>query len=70
MANELINNPYVAKEHSELGKTVGFCLQLTKSLNATGSLVILDSGFCVVKAILEMKRKGVFSAALIKKRRY
>lgn len=51
-----------AKEHSELGKTVSLCLRLTKSLNATGSLVILDSGFCVVKAILEMKRNGVFSA--------
>ena len=30
----------------------------------------MDSGFCVVKAILEMKKNSVFSLALIKKQRY
>ena len=31
---------------------------------------MLDSGFCVLKGIAELKKKGVFAAALIKKRRY
>ena len=31
---------------------------------------MLDSGFCVLKAIVELKKKGVFAASLIKKRRY
>jgi hypothetical protein len=33
-------------------------------------VVILDSGFCVLKAIIELKKKGVYASALIKKRRY
>ena len=31
---------------------------------------MLDSGFCVLKALVELKKKGVFAHALIKKRRY
>ena len=31
---------------------------------------MLDSGFCVLKAIVELNKKGLFAAALIKKRRY
>ncbi len=31
---------------------------------------MLDSGFCVLKTIIELKRKGVFVCALIKKQRY
>ena len=45
-------------------------LCLTRSLWGTGKIVVLDSGFCVLKSIIELKKKGVFSAALIKKRRY
>jgi len=30
----------------------------------------LDSGFCVLKAIIELKRNGLFGCALVKKRRY
>lgn len=59
-----------AKEFEEKGKTVGLCLRLTKSIHGTGSLVVMDSGFCVVKAITELKRVSVFSSAMIKKRRY
>jgi len=33
-------------------------------------VVILDSGFCVLRAIIELKKRGVFASALIKKRRY
>ena len=53
-----------------MGKTEGLLLRLTKSIWNSGRTVILDSGFYVVKGILELKKKGVFSGALIKKRRY
>ena len=56
-----------AKEYSEKGKTVGLCLRFTKSLYDTDSLVVMDSGFCVLKAIIELRKTGIFSSALIKK---
>jgi hypothetical protein len=43
----------------EKGKTVGLLLRLTRSIWNTGRLVILDSGFCVLKGIIELKKKGV-----------
>ena len=30
----------------------------------------MDSGFCVTNVLVELQKKGVFGAALIKKRRY
>ena len=53
--------------HSDKGKTVGLLLRLTKPLWYTSKTVILDSGFCVLKGIVEMRKLGVFGAALIKK---
>ena len=32
--------------------------------------MILDSGFCVLQALIELKKKGVYASALVKKRRY
>ena len=32
-------------------------------------IVILDSGFCVLRAIIELKKRGVYVSALIKKRK-
>jgi hypothetical protein len=58
------------KEFDDMGKTVGFLFCCRKPLCYTGKVVILDSGFCVVKGIVELKKKGVYSAALVKKRRY
>jgi hypothetical protein len=52
------------------GKTVGLLLRLTRPIWNSGKVVILDSGFCVLKAIIELKKKGVFASALIKKRRF
>ena len=57
-------------EFEEKGKTVGLLLRLTRSFWHTGRLVVLDSGFCVLKGISELFRKGVFASSLIKKRRY
>lgn len=57
-------------EFDALGKTVGLLLRLTKALWGTGKCLILDSGFCVLKGMAELKKRGVFAAAQIKKRRY
>lgn len=57
-------------EHYEKGKTVSKLIRLTKSLQGRGSIVVLDSGFCVLKGIIELKKLGIYAAALIKKRRY
>ena len=52
------------------GKTVGLLLRLCKPLYATGCVVVLDSGFCVLRGLTELLKKGVFASAVIKKRRY
>lgn len=33
-------------------------------------LIVLDSGFCVLQGLLELRKRGVFSSAVIKKRGY
>ena len=50
--------------------TTGLLLRLTKALHYIGKVVVLDSGFCVLEAIIALKKIGVFTAAVIKKRRY
>ena len=45
-------------------------LRLCEPMFHTGNVVILDSGFCVLKAIALLKKRGVYASALIKKRRY
>lgn len=52
------------------GKTVGLLLRLTKQIWNLGKVVVLDSGFCVARALTQLSKKGVFATALIKKRRY
>ena len=42
-------------------------LQMLAPIFHKGYVVILDSGFCFLKAIIELKKKGVFASALIKK---
>jgi Transposase IS4 len=58
------------KQFDNLGKTVGLLLRLTRSIWGTAKVVVLDSGFCVLQALVELKKRGVYAAALIKKRRY
>ena len=38
------------------GKTVGLMLRMCQSIFSTGKLVVLDSGFCVLKGIIELKK--------------
>ena len=51
-------------------KMVGLMLTLMSVQWSTGMSVIMDSGFCVLKGPLEMRKRGVYGSALIKKRRY
>ena len=53
---------------TEHGRTGGLLLCLTRSLVGRGCVVILDSGFCVLKALVALKKVGIFASALIKKR--
>ena len=53
-----------------MGKTVGTLLRLMKSQFGTGKTVVLDSGFCVLQGLVELKKNGIYAHALIKKRRY
>ena len=53
-----------------IGKTVSRLLRMLMSYFGTGRYIILDSGFCFLKAIIELKRYGLFGCALAKKRRY
>ena len=52
------------------GKTVGLLLRLCKNIYASGKIVILDSGFSVLAALVELKKMGVYASAVAKKRRY
>ena len=58
------------KDYDELGATVGMLLHLTKPVHGCGKVMVLDSGFCVLKALVELQKKGVFAHMFIKKRRY
>ena len=58
------------KDCEENGKICGTLLQLTRPVHGSGKVFVLDSGFCVFQAIVELKKRGVFTHALIKKRRY
>lgn len=57
-------------EYSEKGKTASLLLRLSKSIHHTSRYVVLDSGFCVLQALIDLRQVGVFAGALIKKRRY
>jgi hypothetical protein len=52
------------------GATCGLLLRMLEPIFSKGHVVILDSGFCVLKGIVELKKHGVYASALIKKRRY
>ena len=41
-------------------------LRVLEPIFTRGNVVILDSGFCVLKGIVELKKRGVYASALIK----
>jgi hypothetical protein len=62
--------PQVAREFNGNGKTGGLLMRILRPYFYTGRYVVLDSGFCVLKAICDLQKVGVYSCALIKKRKY
>ena len=59
-----------AENFSEHGKTAGLLLRLTESIHHSGRVVIMDSSFCVLLALVKLASFGVYSSAVIKKHRY
>ena len=49
---------------------MSFCNRLTILQFQTEKVFVLDSGFCVLDALVQLKQCGVFADALIKKRCY
>ena len=58
------------KNFHSFGKTAGLMLRMCETLFGQLKVVVLDSGFCVLQGIIELRKRGVFAAAVIKKRRY
>ena len=58
-------------EFEDLGENnVGLLLCMMKSYFSTGRYVILDYSFCVLEGLIQLRKKGVFACAVLKKRRY
>ena len=53
-----------------VGKTGDLLLRMLRPIFGTAKVVILDSGFCVLKALIELRKNGVYASAVVKKRRY
>ena len=64
-----IERPKDANE-VKYGKTTALVLRLCQPIYNSGRVVILDSGFCVLKAIIQLRKVGVYASAVIKKRCY
>ena len=60
----------IIPKYNNQGKTVGLLLRVLEPIFTRGNVVILDSGFCVLKGIVELKKRVVYASALIEKRKY
>ena len=58
------------QHYDNFGSTVGLLLRMLPPVYHKGFVVILDSGFCVLKGIIKLRKKGVLASALIKKEHY
>ena len=59
-----------ALDFEDLGsKTVLLLLRMMMSYFYTGRYILLDSGFCVLKGLIQLRKKGIFAYAVITKRR-
>ena len=58
------------KKYKELGLTVGLILWMCKTLYGTCKVIVMESDFCVSRGIVELERKGVYGASMIKKKHY
>ena len=64
---ELVEGEDAPHAVEDPGNTVGLLLQILEPIFASGSVVVWDSGFCVLKGIIELKKRGLYASALIKK---
>ena len=62
--------PQVAERYSELGKTTGLLMRMLQSYFTSGWCVVLDSNFCVLMALVQLKKVGMLACTVIKKRWY
>jgi hypothetical protein len=62
--------PQINKQFEQHGKTAGLLPCMLQSYFHTARYIVLDSGFCALKGIIELRKNGLFGCALIKKRRY
>ena len=62
--------PQIQERWSDLGRTTGLLMRMLSTYFTTGRYVVLDSGFCVLRALIELKKVGLFACAVIKKQRY
>ena len=54
-----------SRKYQEYGKTASLLLRLYESIFSTGKVIILDSGFCALSAIISLRKFSVHSSALI-----
>ena len=62
--------PQIQERFCEHGRTTGLLMRMLSTYFTTGRYVVLDSGFCVLRALIELKKVGLFACAVIKKRRF
>ena len=43
---------------------------MCKGIEGTGKVLVLDSGFCVLKALTKLKKRGIYAHVVIKKHKY
>jgi hypothetical protein len=64
-AMELVGGKYhptqVVERWNELGKTTGLLIRMLSRYFLMGWYVVLDSGFCILKALVELKKFGLFT---------
>ena len=60
----------IVPKFNNQGKTVGLLLCVLEPIFGKGNMVVLNSGFCVLKGIVELKKHGVYASALIQKQKY
>jgi hypothetical protein len=59
--------PEINVQHAHHGKMTGLLLRMLQTYFWKGNYVVLDLGFCVLKALIELRKKGDFACVLIKK---
>ena len=59
----------ISGRFSSFGAITSLLLELCQTIFHTGRIVILDSGFCVLQALIKLRSLGVYASAVIKKRR-